>query len=229
MKKSNIIVVSLIASITLLITMGMMEVRLKGTTNPRTYAERYAEIKHVPIPEFHHVVVADCRNVSLSIGNEFSIGMTEQPGRVASRTYVVKNDTLYIEGLPNADQPDIVHVVAPSQVYRSVRALHSQVTMSNLALDRFVLYADESQVSINTEQTINSIVVEGRQDSKVHFYQSGVINTLDLNLDHSELYSPGGLGKLKGSIRNQSRVQLNNADEVVFNKDNTSHLQIWGN
>jgi hypothetical protein len=228
MKTSNIIVVSLIASITLFITTGMIQVRMKGVPRGSIIPERL-EIKQVPVPEFHFVVVKDCDNISLEASDAFSIGMADKPAGVARPTYQVKHDTLYVTGFPDNEESRIVNIKAPSQQVKMVRAFNSWIIVNNISSDHFVIHTDSAKVSIDTEQTINALTIEGKNNSRIEFFKPSTINTLDLDLDHTEIYTSCTLGKLKGSIRNQSKVQLNNADEFAFTKDGSSHLQVWGN
>jgi hypothetical protein len=229
MKTSNIIVVSMIASITLLITTGMMEFRIRGVRRG-SVAHEPRGMKQTSIPAFHFVVIQNCRNVSLEASDGFSIGMMpDLPDSVARPLCEVQNDTLYIKGIPDSERGDLINVNAPAQQIKLIRAVNTQITVNNLSLDQFVIRLDRSRVSIDTQQAINKLVVEGVNESRVDFFQTTAINTLDLNLDHTEIYTSGAMGKLTGSLKNQSRVQLNDANELSVTKDNTSRVQVWGN
>jgi hypothetical protein len=228
MKTSNIIFVSLIASITLLITTGMMEFRIKGVPRGSVEHKRF-EIKQVPVPEFHFVVVKDCNNISLEASDAFSIGITDKPAGVAKPAYRVTNDTLYVKGFSGDDIGDIVNIKAPAQQVKKIRVFNSWIIVYNLSLDQFAIHSDNAKVSIDNEQPINALTIEGVNNSRIEFFKPNTISILDLNLDHTEIYTSCTLGRLKGSIRNQSKVQLNNANELTFTKDGTSYLQVWGN
>jgi len=226
MKTSNIIVVSLIASITLLITMGMMEFRIKGV--PRgSVAHKPLRTKQTSLPEFHFVVVQDCRNVLLDISEGFNLEVADLPDSVNKLSCQVQNDTLYIKGLLHPEQGDFVTVKAPAQQIKMVRALNSQIIVTNFPLDQFAIRLDGSTASLNAQQAINTLIIEGVNNSRIDVQSSSMTHTLDLTLEHSEIYTFGALGKLKGSIKDQSRAQLKEVAELTFTKDGTSHLQVW--
>jgi hypothetical protein len=228
MKTSNIIVVSLIASITLIITSGMMEFRLKGVP-AGSVLHKSPGIRQTPIPQFHAVVVQHYPNVSLDVSDAFNLGTIGLPESIPGLSYEVKNDTLYIKGSPDDPRPEFVNISAPAQQIKELRALDAHVIVNNPSLDRFVVHSDHANVSINTLETISTLVVEGVNNARIDFFQSSAIHTLDLNLDHSEIYTSGSLGSVKGSIKNQSRANLSNANALTFTRDSTSYLQVWTN
>ena len=228
MKTSNIIVISLIASVTLIITTGMVEFRIKGV-HRGVVADKWLEFTPKAVPAFHFITIQDCSNVTLVASDAFVLNLVEPKEGVTRLSYEVKHDTLYVKGAPDLDRGDPVSINAPAHQVRSVQALHSRVTVTSTSLDQFVIRADESSVSMDTHLAINTLIVEGVNNSRIDFFQTNVIQTLELNLDHSEMHTNSPLEKLKGSIRNHSTAQVNNVGELTFTKDRTSRLQVWGN
>ena len=227
MKTSNIIVTVLFASITLILTTGMVEYRIKGV--PRgSVVHKQKEIKRASVLEFHYAVVEDARSISLENADAFEV---ETPvlsdSAVQHLSYRVQNDTLYIKGSPQINYEDILIIKAPAGQLKGIYARHAEIIVGNFSSDRFVVRANNAHVSINAHETMNTLVIEGLNESIIDFFEGNAIGTLDLNLDHSEIHHFGLITKLKGSIRNQSKAELKNISELTFVKDHNSRLSVW--
>lgn len=239
MKMSNIILASVICSITLMFTIVIVENSGKSAhagTTMKTEVVPPADIilDKVELPAFKYLVIKNVSGgASIQPSDRYSIEYVVNKGHKADSSYHVDGDTLIIENLKNESGYMSLTVTMPVKSDVDLKAIESHISILDLTPEKMTLNLDKSQISIlmpgiNHPVAAKELVVKGVNNSEV-IVSSVLFQTADLTLDRSNITFHEPINTLKGSAANYSVLFVKGATELSFKRDSTSTFNFFNN
>lgn len=225
MKTSNIILSSVIGSITLVIVCGFMQLRLTGETSSRYTEQVYADIK---LSEFRYLVIKDAVNLTIRPADEVKLLIQNASGQdKPDVAYHESGDTLFIDRIKFGpeDRTLFVTIKTPVKTLEWIGAENAAFSITDFPIRYLNVDLAHSRMTIHAENPVNmgTLKITGENDSHIHAYQV-MIDTIDLHLDQSEAMIQSKINKLKGAMMNNSSLNARDVDEFAFRKDSTSRF-----
>jgi len=229
MKASNIILFSMIGSITLLIITGAMQIRFGDHADKAGSEESNLQSQTIELSDFSYVVVNNFDlTLTLAPGSksEFEIGYEEGFEKPVFH-YNMKGDTLVIDSLEWSDKHAMYHfkLVMPETV-ASIKARNAFLSIQDCDNDRLQLNLQNARVNLDENNRFHSLDISGNNRSSVNSYLH-TLDSLTLDLDNSQMNVNGIVGKLKGSMQNHSELSIKEVNEFAFKKDGSCRLNHW--
>jgi hypothetical protein len=226
MKTSNIILSTLIGSITLLIVTGAMQLRITGALKSPGAEQVYADTDLAP---FKYLVIRKALNLSISPSDKAKITIYNAAGQGNPNVrYHQEGDTLFIDEIAfnTGDRTLFVVVTTPPQNVVSIRGKNSTFALKDFPAEMLRVELDESKLSVGGQNglRVGTLKISGINNSEVYISEVR-LDTLDLSLDHSEGNISGAITKLKGSMINHASLTARDVNDIEFKKDSTSILR----
>lgn len=225
MKTSNIILLTLIGSITFFLIAGMLQLRFTG--KKRVYAE--VLLSSETLPEFSHLVIR--RSVNLSIVPATHTRIVVKGGKTSATPdvkYHQRGDTLFIERIRMADNDWTLAVTieTPAENIRHISATDTRFALMNFAADSLLVDLKNSRLSIHGDRLmkVDYLKLSGSDDS--NFYTSKIeIGRVDVYLERSQARMPGPIQTLRRSLHGNSTLFAPKVLDLGLTKDSSSRLQ----
>ncbi len=224
MKLSNKILIGFFGFVFLYMMAAFTEVRLRGYKRDLNGEE--IQIEKAPLEDIGYIVLADFdHRVIISFSDEPRIEVKSIGGDyLSSIDYVMVGDTLRINAVD-------ISTGKPAHVYVYVAKLRG------LQVDRAsVSITDLSQQTLSITQSGGSIRMDGEVNvTHLSFLASEEaqldadnvhIDTLSVQMNHSNLRIWSAVKQLNGSITNESFFRIQAVDDIRFIKDKNSKLEI---
>lgn len=227
MKLSNKVLVGFFGFAFIYLTAVFAEVRLRGTPNIINDTNSVAET--VDIPGISYVVL---RDVDYRID---VIGSSDQPqlevrsiagDLLKGLKHKISGDTLTLSEFPSEGRKRVkISVFVPKAGLKGITVNAAEANVKGL-----------EQEHLNISQNAARIWMSGNRIGEVHLEVSGkshldisdtALNTLSATIDNSEVSISSPVGRLQGSMQNNSFLRMNEVDEIKFKKDETSRLNVY--
>lgn len=227
MKASNILLTSLVGSITLTIMAIMADIRFSGTRGGYTEYDS----TRINVPAFSHLVISDIeRSIPIESSPGYSITLRTIKGQqMPTLNYRTAGDTLYISQFENHDQAGAYVVVqVPHGALNDVSANNSEIILNNYSFTQLSVVLQRARLQLYPRDELHpqSLTISGSDQSKVNA-SSLSLDTLDINLNNSFATFNGTVQLLKGSMQNKSSLGVREINNFQFKKDASSQLDHW--
>jgi hypothetical protein len=225
MKTSNIILTTLIGSITFVIVTAFLQVRLTGEKKGKFTEQVYLD---EDLPVFKYLVIKNAMNLQVMSAPQSKIIVTQGKGESNPRIkYHQQGDTLFIDeiGFGQDSWSLFVRLQTPSENLQLIHAYNSGFSISDFTSNSLRVMLDNSRLDIgdNDDSTIRSLDINGINNSSVDAHQ-GKLDTVLLNLDHSEARFSASIKKLKAAMANHSSLSSENVGDLEVKKDDSSRF-----
>ena len=226
MKTSNILLTSLLASITVTTLAMMIDIGYGGGSPEYTEYDQ----QDISLPAFTHLQVHDNnRSVIVEAASSGSIKLFTMKGhQMPSVIYHMQGDTLVIDQFENHKQVGAYFTLqVPHNGLQGITAQNTEVILNDYPFETMSLSLDNAKVQIYPRERnrVTRLLVNGLNNSHVNV--STTIDTLSLNLDHSSAVVDDAINVLRGSIENSSSLGVRKVDVFEFRKDESSRLDHW--
>jgi hypothetical protein len=227
MKASNILLVSLIGSITLTILTIITDIRFSGTFHKYT---EYDE-KNLDVPTFTHLIIDDVqREVFIEAADSYALTLVTMKGeQMPSVTYQVQGDTLYVNHFENHELGAARLVVrAPEGALKRISGKNAEINLSKYPFERLSIYLDNSRVNIypGAERHASLLQITGLNESRLNSDMLQA-DTLDIQLSKSFITFQGTVQLLQGSMEHESILGVREVNTFEFRKDPSCRLDHW--
>ncbi|MEX1238622.1 MAG: hypothetical protein WEB30_02865 [Cyclobacteriaceae bacterium] len=225
MKTSNIILATLLGSITFIIIAGAVQVRVTGS---KLTAHTEQVLEAIDLRDFKYLVIQKSINLTIAPSEKSQLEIRSATGEKRPRVnYRQVGDTLFIDGIEFGPEGRSLVVIlkAPLNNLELIKAEEA-----NFALQDFpgaTLDVDLNRTSFNLRSTdastIGRLRISGVNHSSI--WSSNLnVDTLTLYLDESSANIPGTIQQLKGSMANNATLSVGDIAQIDFRKDSSSKL-----
>ena len=226
MKTSNIILTSLLGSITVTTMAMMIDIGFGGGSPEYTEYDQ----QDISLPAFNHLQVHDnSRSVIVEAASSRSIKLFTMKGhQIPSITYHMEGDTLVIDQFENHKQVGAYFTLqVPHNDLQGITARNTEIILNDYPFETMSLSLDNAKVQIYPQIRKNYIMlsVDGSNGSHVNIASS--VDTLSLKLDRSSIVVDEPIKILRGTITNSSSVGVREVSNFDFTKDESSRLDHW--
>ncbi len=226
MKTSNMILITLIGTITLVIISGALQLRLTGERKLDYVDKVYSETS---LSEFKYIIIKESVNLNIISSNESKLQVYFPPGEKKPQIlFHQQGDSLFIDHIKMGadDRSLFVTVETPVGNVLGIKAQNAAFSVSDFPAKALTIDLKNSRLSIHANSalkmgTLNINAVENSQiDSRnVH------IDTLTIHLNQSQARLPVLIHKLRGTMSHNSSLFANDVSDMEFKKDSSSHFQ----
>ena len=225
MKTSNIILTILVGSITFVIVTAFLQVRLTGEKAGKFTEHVYLD---KDLPAFKYLVLKDAMNLQVMSAPQPKITVTQGKGENDPRIkFHQQGDTLFIDeiGFGQDSRSLSVRLQTPSENLQLILASNSGFSISDFNSSSLQVKLDNSRLDIGDHENskIMSLKITGINNSSVNAHQ-GKLDTVLLNLDHSEARLSSSIKKLKAVMANHSSISSENVGDLEVKKDDSSRF-----
>ena len=226
MKASNIILISIFASATILITVGAMQLRFGDHTE---FPETAFRTEKYNLPDFKFLKIHDIsRHIDVEASDEQRLEIViEKESELPKMSYSQNGDTLIIDKLAWDKMAPLsrltIYIPADLEIIEAKNAKIYLRSFDNETLD---LRVDRVDMSIDKNVKLEKLMISNATGSNISVF-SRELDTLTVNLNESHLTAQGTIGKLSGSVENNSVLSIKEVQDFDFKKDNSSKLHHW--
>lgn len=225
MKLSNKILIGFFGFVFLYLTAVFAEVRFRGTLTVIDDANSVAET--VDISGVRYLVLQDLDHHINIIGSEAPrLEVRSRSGDLLQRlNYDISGDTLSLSDLHDEDIRSLRISVFVSKRLKGVTVNAAAATIEGLAQDRLDLSQNAGRIYMSGN-TIGTIHLEASAESYLDYSAHG-LDTLVLSVDDSQVMVHSTVTVLKGSMKNNGFLGLNDVREIQFKTDESSALTLY--
>lgn len=226
MKTSNIILASLLGSITVTTMAMMIDIGFGGGSPEYTQYDQ----KDIQLPPLRHLKVHNApRSVSVEVSASGAIRLfTIKGNQMPSITYHMNGDTLVIDQFDNHDLVGAYFTLqVPGNELHDIYALNTEVVLNDYPFERMSLHLDDATVQVYPKIRENLIVLSVDGSNGSHVNIGSHVDTLSLKLNRSSIRIDDTIQVLQGTITNSSSVAVREVSNFDFTKDESSRLDHW--
>jgi len=222
MKISNIILLTLIGSISTIIIAGALQLRFTGTEKAHLWEETSEALDLQP---FRHLVIKKAWNINIQSSQELNLVISGVKGEEKPRLYFHQiGDTLFIDsiGLRPEHRTFGFTLNTPIENLQEVYAQGSYFSIADFHGDSLKITLDKSNLDLRSVKTerMGSLDLIGVNQSSIGTHKVQ-FDAVKLSLDNSSARF-GHIIKLKGSISNKATVHTQRVNLIELKMDSTS-------
>jgi hypothetical protein len=226
MKLSNKILLGFFGTAFIYLTAAFAEVRFSGTPNILTDKNSISET--VDIPGITHVAVRDFRkNVKITTSNDRPrLEVRSRAGEILKEVeYKISGDTLVLSRMNiEASEMVTITVYAPVQL-KGITVDRSFASVQDLELGSLSVSENNGRIWMSRCQFDNmEMSLSNRSSLDI---SDASIDTLSVQMQHSEATIYAEVGLLKGSLENASIMRMLDMEEMQLKKDKSSRLNVY--
>ncbi len=226
MKLSNKILIGFFGFAFLYLTAVFAEIRLRGTPNIINDANSTAET--VDISGVSYLVLQN-------LDHDIAVTGSDQP-RLEVRSisgdllkelkYNISGDTLTLSKFQAEEKPSVsISVFVPKAGLKGMTVNDSRANVKGLEQELLYISQNAGQIFMS-DNRIDKVHLEVSSKSYLHITATS-LDTLSAKIDNSEVIISSPVGVLKGSMENNSSLQMSRIDEIQFKKDENSRLNLY--
>ena len=222
MKISNIILLSLFGSISMIIIAGALQLRFTGTEKAHFWEETSEVLDLQP---FRHLVIKKAWNINIQSSEELKLIISGAKDQEKPRIYFHQNgDTLFIDsiGLRPEHRTFGLTINTPTEDLQEVHALGSYFSIADFHGDSLKITLDKSNLNLRSvkNERIGSLDLIGVNQSSIGTHKVQ-FDAVKLSLDNSSARF-GHITELKGTISNKATVHTQRVNLIELKMDSTS-------
>lgn len=226
MKTSNIILSTLIGTITLVIISGALQLRLTGEKKLDYVDKVYSETS---LSDFKYIIIKESTNLNIISSNESKLQVYFPPGEKKPQVlFHQQGDTLFIDHIRMGanDRSLFVNVKTPVENVLWIQAKNAAFSVSDFPAKALTIDLNNSRLSIHANSTLKmgTLNINAMENSQIDSHDVS-IDTLTIHLDQSQARLPVSIHKLRGTMSHSSSLFANDVSDIEFKKDSSSHLQ----
>jgi hypothetical protein len=225
MKLSNKILVGFFGFIFLYLSAAFTEIRLTGSPNIINDQNSIAET--ADLPAITHLVLNGVdKNINVVGSDQSSLEVRSISGDLLKKVkYVVSGDTLTLSGIDVEDHKNLkITVFVPATSFKAIHANNSQATIKGL--NTSLLNIDQSAGNISVSDC-SIAKIELNLNAAHLIISEATVETMSVEMEASTVNIHSPLILLQGSLKNQSLLLIEDAQEIQLKKDEKSRLNLY--
>lgn len=230
MKTSNIILISTAASFTLLLCAGILQNRYAGGEPvEKSDQSNTAQFETIDLPEFDFLVIQNINNVSLSSYSMNQVRIEYKSGENTPQIeHYTRGDTLFIGNKSNSEKiSNQLMLFIQKRDLNKIQVINSDVNVVKIPGKNLQMNLDNSQVNVSTSNGGDLVNLKLKGTNQSRFVTMSLrVDTLAVNLDHSNATFLKSVNMLNGSIINNSRLQVKDTQHFDLSRDPSSKLVV---
>lgn len=230
MKTSNIILIVVIGSFTVLMVTGIIQNRYFSKPVDENQNGPSMQSVSADVPAFKYLVIQNQWNVNIKQSDLSSLVLEYENGQTPpTPDFHINGDTLYIGQDTETDPPHYLTTInLPEQETGWVKGVNSHLRFSGFYSPKLFVISQNCDVDFTAVpgKGIQELSVRAGQGSKINS-NSFDLDTLDLQIDDSRVSIPVITKNLNGYIRNNSELNIKQVEHFNFSRDESSKLTHW--
>lgn len=223
MKKSKIILISLLSAIALLILAAFIDIRVNG--NGRGH--KNISVHKQTIPSFKVLYINHTDNLDIIQSDSSYIEIScMKDTLIRNKPFIDKGDTLIVSNTKSYNSVKIFF----KDTLRSIHLKNSDITIKRFNYPVLTLNTDRSYVLFDLNKDdkyfINSLNIKAKNHSTINSSDLKV-DLLNIDLKTSEAYLRTKSKKISGVLSDSSRVFVYQLEEISMKKDTTSKIYFY--
>jgi hypothetical protein len=227
MKLSNKILVGFFGFIFLYLSAAFTEIRLTGSPNIINDQNSIAETADLPAI-IHLVLNGVDKNININVvgSDKSSLEVRSINGDLLKDVkYAVSGDTLTLTGIDVEDHKNLkITVFVPATNFKAIHANNSRATIKGL--NTSLLNIDQSAGEISVTDC-NIAKIELNLNAAHLIISEATVETMSVEIEASTVNIHSPLIILQGSLKNQSLLLIEDAQEIQLKKDDKSRLNLY--
>ncbi len=234
MKTSKIIFISFFSFIGLLLLSFLIvgfAYKDAGIKDKKKRAENFKNrTKTIKIEkQFKHILIEDKGSITVKHGEEQALKYFAYNSKdsLIAPELDVKNDTLFLNA---QDRLMIVLTLKDLNKLKSIVGINSTVVLSGIEMSNLDLNFKGGRINLTDNTKIKNISVILSEKSEYSTHYNVVVDSLNLDINNSKInfYNRNSnISLLKGTINNNSNVQITKAFRINLEVDKSSRLNMW--
>ena len=226
MKLSNKVLIVFFGVLLLYLVSAFGEIRFRGT--PNTLDTSNAVIETIPLSSFSSVIVSNLDySVSLSPSDTTRIDVASISGAmIEGLQYLVRGDTLFLQGFMNEQNERVsIRVYFSAETFNSLKCDDASVRIEGLVSPELNISQNLGNINMGESNSIKRLSVSVKGDARLT-YSGERLDVLSADLNDAFIVIYQGADLIEGKMENDSYLQVFEAKELDFKKDETSQLFI---
>lgn len=222
MKKSKIILISLLCIIALVILAVFIDIRINGISKEHDKALVYNET----IPSFK-VLCINHSNLEIVQGDSSYIQISYKEDTLKpSIPYIRNGDTLIISGFRRYNAVKLFFKDSLNSIHlknSNITIEHINNSELNLRIDSSYVWFDMSKDTLSSINFLNIVAVNHSTINTNRFR----VDSIKINLCSSDAYLRTSSKKILGVLSNKSSIYSYQLEELLMKKDSTSKIYFY--
>lgn len=225
MNISNKILLGFFGTAFVYMTAVFVEIRLTGEDEDLT--DDNVMIETAPMSDVNYVIVADLgRRLYIKSSDEPRLEIRSRSGDFLSKlTYEIKDDTLVISELKFEEEVHFDMTLFLPNKFSGIETKDAFIHLSQIDLSSLSINQVGGRIILNGDIKLGKLNIVGSQSAEFDVFDSD-IDTVALDIDDSNVELRAYVGRIEGSMKNDSYLYVENTDDINFKKDESSHIRL---
>lgn len=224
MKLSNKILIGFFGFIFFYMIVAFTEIRFRGDLNRFNDSNSISE--SVDIVNIKYLVLSDLnQRITISGSDNPRIEVKSVSGDLLKELqYDISGDTLTMKPMLLQENQLVTVLIRVSEAtFIGLSTRKTGVTISGLVQETLDVVQDDGWIRMRGTNRLNKINLKAENSADFNII-NGEVDTLNVTMNHSEVRVSQPLKLVKGSMDNQSYMNLTGTEEIQFKKDESSRL-----
>lgn len=225
MKLSNKILLGFLGFIFLYLSAAFTEIRLTGSPNIINDENSIAE--RIDLSPITYLVLNGVdKDVNVIGSDQSSLEVRSINGDVLKKVkYAVSGDTLTLSGIDADDSRNFrITVYVPVTSFKTIHANNSRATIRGLNTPLLNIYQNKGNISLS-DCSITKLELDLNAAHLI--ISEATVETMFVEIEASTVNIHSPLVLLQGSLKNQSLLLIEDAQEIQLKKDEKSRLNLY--
>jgi hypothetical protein len=225
MKLSDKILFGFLGFIFLYLTAAFAELRINGTPNVIDDKNSAAETVDISGVQYLVITGSDKQLINVTGADRSVLEVRSFSGDFLAKVkYKISGDTLMISGILSEPTERVkISVILPKTSLKGIVCDDSELRIQGLQSAHLSI----SQNSGSVRMTDSAIGKTELNLNKAYLEISGTrLDTVSASVEHSQVNIFSAVGLLNGSMKSESTLRVNDAEEIQFRKDESSRLNM---
>jgi hypothetical protein len=225
MKLSDKILFGFLGFIFLYLTAAFAELRINGTPNVIDDKNSAAETVDISGVQYLVITGSDKQLINVTGADRSVLEVRSFSGDFLAKVkYKISGDTLMISGILSEPTERVkISVILPKTSLKGIVCDGSELRIQGLQSAHLSI----SQNSGSVRMTDSAIGKTELNLNKAYLEISGTrLDTVSASVEHSQVNIFSAVGLLNGSMKSESTLRVNDAEEIQFRKDESSRLNM---
>ena len=227
MSLSNKILIIFFGTILAYTLMAFAEIRIKGDT--RTLTDENSITESIPLSNINYIYLNERFDQSLTIssGAEPKIKIRSKVGELLSNLdYETRNDTLFLTGFNDTEERFNLSIEVPKSGFNGFYTASGYIRLTDLQQENLSFTQSGGRLQIDHNIELGNLQISGSEKAYIDVYDAS-IDTVSLDLDHSDIRFNTSVNLIKGTLSNESDLYSSNASQLNLKRDKSSRMRIF--
>ncbi len=227
MSLSNKILIIFFGIILAYTLMAFVEIRVKGDI--RVLNDENSITETIPSAGIKFIILSEefDERITISSSNTPQVMIKSKSGElIANLNYEMKNDTLVLLSFEKPEERYQITIDIPTSGFNGINSSAASVRITGINQQSLSIIQSGGRVQIDNHVTLDKLSIKASEKSFIEVYDAS-IDTLSLDLNHSDIRLNSVVGKIQGTISNESDLYSSGANDVQLMRDASSRMRIF--